>query len=108
MSVVLGRPTDVSVVANVVSPTTANAYIEFGITSGAYPARTAEITLNANEPREIELKGSPLLANTRGYYRLRFRAPGAAAFDATPEYSFMTQRAPGSTFVFAVQGDSHP
>jgi hypothetical protein len=107
-TLVLGRPTDVSVVANVVSPTTASAYIEFGITSGNYPARTAEITLNANEPREIELKGAPLLANTRGYYRLRFRAPGAATFDATPEYSFMTQRAPGSTFVFAVQGDSHP
>ena len=55
-TVVLGRPTDVSVVANVVSPTTANAYLEFGITSGTYPARTAEITLNANEPREIELE----------------------------------------------------
>lgn len=107
-TIVLGRPTDTSVVANVVSPTAANAYIEFGITSGAYPARTAEITLNANEPKEIELKGSPLLANTRGYYRLRFKAPGAATFDATPEYAFMTQRAPGSTFIFSVQGDSHP
>jgi hypothetical protein len=31
-TLVLGRPTDTSVVANVVSPTTANAYIEFGIT----------------------------------------------------------------------------
>ena len=30
------------------------------------------------------------------------------AFSAEPESSFQTQRAPGSTFVFGVQGDSHP
>ena len=37
----------------------------------------------------------------RYYYRFRSPQPG-------PENTFHTQRAPGSTSTFGVQGDSHP
>ncbi len=105
-SLVLGRPTDVTIAANVLAPTALTFYLEYGATSGSYTAQTATANLAANVPQEQTI--AALKPNTRYYYRLRFQAPGAATFDATPEYSFMTQRPPGSTFTFCVQGDSHP
>ena len=38
---------------------------------------------------------------------MQYRKPGGS-FAARPECRFATQRAPGSTFTFAAQGDSHP
>lgn len=105
-SLVLGRPTDVSIAANVLAPTALSFYLEYGTTSATYTAQTPAANLAANVPQELTIFS--LKPNTRYYYRLRFQAPGAATVDATPEYSFMTQRPPGSTFTFCVQGDSHP
>jgi hypothetical protein len=62
--------------------------------------------LPANQPVELDVSGLP--ANSRIYYRLRYRVPAASIYEAAAENSFMTQRAPGSTFSFGVQGDSHP
>jgi hypothetical protein len=50
----------------------------------------------------------PLKPDTRYFYRLRHRQPGQADFAEAPQSSFHTQRSPGSTFIFGVQGDSHP
>jgi hypothetical protein len=71
-----------------------------------YAAQTPAGALVANQPQELTI-GS-LQTNTRYYYRVRYRATAATPYDAGAEASFMTQRAPGSTFTFAVQGDSHP
>ena len=46
--------------------------------------------------------------DTRYYYRLLARPPGRSEFRPQPGGVFHTQRAPGSTFTFALQGDSHP
>ncbi|MBL9202764.1 MAG: metallophosphoesterase [Opitutaceae bacterium] len=105
-TLVLGRPTNKSIAANLLSSTALSAYLEYGAQAGAYSAQLDPVTLVAGTPQAVTLTG--LAANTRYYYRIRFRAPGAPAYDASPEYSFMTQRPPGSTFVFGVQGDSHP
>ena len=48
-----------------------------------------------------------LSANTRYFYRLVFTPSGGSA-GSTTERSFHTARTPGSTFVFGLQGDSHP
>jgi hypothetical protein len=48
-----------------------------------------------------------LSANTRYYYRLVFTPAGGSA-GSVAERSFQTARTPGSTFVFGLQGDSHP
>jgi len=37
-----------------------------------------------------------------------FRESGQTTFKKGPEYTFHTQRAPGSAFTFGIQGDSHP
>ncbi len=98
---VLGRPTGSTIALSVLSSASTTAYIEYGVVSGKYTAKTAITKLTANVPSTLELKG--LKPNARTYYRLR---TGSAAAGA--EASFMTQRAPGTDFTFTVQGDSHP
>ncbi|MCX6953982.1 MAG: metallophosphoesterase [Verrucomicrobia bacterium] len=103
---VLGRPTNHSIAVNLLAPSALSTYLEFGTQPGNYPGQIEPVSLVANSPQEVTIDG--LTANTRYFYRLRFRAAGATAYDAGPEYAFMTSRSPGSTFVFGVQGDSHP
>ena len=103
---ILGRPTNHSVTMNVIPTEDLEVYAEFGSTSGAYTARTQTESHLAGTPFEITLDG--LQPDTRTYYRIRYRQPGAAEFAAGQERSFWTQRASGSTFTFDIQGDSHP
>ncbi|MBI5691124.1 MAG: metallophosphoesterase [Verrucomicrobia bacterium] len=105
-TVVLGRPTDKSIAANLLAGSAQSVYLEYGTRAGAYTGQSTPVDLAANQPREVELRD--LTPGTRHFYRVRFRAGGATTYDASPEYTFMTQRPPGSTFVFGVQGDSHP
>ena len=105
-SIVLGRPTASGITANILSPVTLQAYLEYGVKSGSYLAQTEPKLLPANQPVELDVSGLP--TNSRIYYRLRYRVPAASSYEAAAENSFMTQRAPGSTFSFGVQGDSHP
>jgi hypothetical protein len=101
----LGCPTDRSVVLNALSLLTLEAYVEFGTSPGSYPFRTTLGAHPGGTPLETIIDG--LSSNTRYYYRLRYRRPGVAAFDAGPEGTFHTQRPPGERFVFTVQSDSH-
>ena len=105
-SLVLGRPTDNSIVINALAGTNLTAYFEYGTQAGLYTAVTSATHLTAGQPVEVVL--SPLQPNTRYYYRLRYQAAGAVTFLAGAEHTFMTQRAPGSTFTFCIHGDSHP
>ncbi len=106
MTQILGRPTDRSIVLSVLTPDAGDVFVEFGTKTNSYSQRTAEMRLAAAEPAEIPI-GS-LLPDTRYYYRLNHRKAGAASFSQGEEYSFHTQRSPGATFTFTVQGDSHP
>ena len=105
-SELLGRPTATSVTVNVVAASSLDVYFEYGTSATSYSARTPTATYAAGTPIVVTLTG--LKANTRYYYRMRYRQPGATTFSARPEHSFCTRRAAGSTFVFEIQGDSHP
>lgn len=105
-SLVLGRPTAHSVTVSALADEDEEAYFEYGTQPGVYSAQTAVTNLNAGEPTEWVF-GS-LQANTRYYYRLRFRTAGATNYLTDAERTFATQRAPGSSFTFCIQGDSHP
>lgn len=85
----LGRPTDHSINISVLSPTDTVVSVEYDT------RRTPAQPLKAGVPAKLELTG--LKSNTRYTYRL-----------GNQEGEFQTQRAPGSTFTFGVQGDSHP
>lgn len=105
-TIVLGRPTNASIAATLVSTQNVSVALEYGTKPGIYLSRSSSLSLAPNVPQTVTLSG--LATNTRHYYRIRFRAPSASTEEASAEFSFMTQRPPGSTFVFGVQGDSHP
>ena len=106
LSVILGRPTDKSVTLNILSSPSREVHLECGTAAGSYTRKTEPVKLEAGKPLEITL--DKLEANKRYFYRLQSRKTGEAAYSAGSEASFHTQRASGSTFVFGVQGDSHP
>lgn len=101
----LGRPTDTSITVNMIAGSAVEAYFEYGSTSGEYTARTRKATYAAGDRIEVVIDG--LTPNTRYYYQMQYRSPGAAQFVPRAENTFHTQRATGSTFTFTVQSDSH-
>jgi hypothetical protein len=106
-NVVLGTPTDTSIQANVYSPDqSGQVLIRYGTASGQLTEQTASATLTAGTPVALGL--SALQPNMRYYYRVVYTPSGGGASGPTPEFSFHTARPAGSTFSFALQGDSHP
>ncbi len=101
----LGRPSAEGVTLNLVPANDAEAYVELGTAPDVYAVQTAPQSSPAGEPLVFDVNG--LTGNTRYFYRVRFRAPGEAAFAALAPHSFHTARPPGETFVFTVQADSH-
>ena len=104
-NIVLGSPTGVSIVANILTDTSQDIYLSYGTQSGNYPHRTASIALSADTPKEVLL--SDLTPDTQYYYQLNYDE-GGDQFIQHEELSFHTAREKGSSFVFGVQGDSHP
>ena len=101
----LGRPTDTTVTVNAAAVKDLEAYYEYGTEPGSYSGRTASIRLPAGEP--VHALIGDLEPNSRYYYRMRYREPGAASFEARAKRSFHTARPPGSSFTFVVEFDPH-
>jgi hypothetical protein len=100
---VLGRPTDHSMNVNIVPGEDLTLFAEYGET--AVLSRTTEVSARAGVPVNILISG---LEPDTGYaYRLCSGNDSGTAPRCGPEYSFHTQRSPGSSFVFDVQADSH-
>lgn len=105
-SVILGRPTNQSVTANVLFDQTVVLKVEYGTSPGVYSHSTAEVNLGANEPKAVVLSG--LDADTRYYYRLKYRPASESSFRQGNECTFQTQRPPGASFSFTIEADPHP
>ena len=105
-TMVLGCPTDCCITINVLSNDPIEGYFEYGTQSGVYDDRTATSIIQAGVPVEDVI--AYLQPSTRYYYRMRYRPPDAEEFAEGQEHTFHTQRTPGGTFTFGVQGDSHP
>jgi hypothetical protein len=106
LSLVLGRVSDRSVTVSAMAREPMEGYFEYGTAMGNYGRKTSLLTLAAGQPMEQIFDN--LRPDTEYFYRLQWRQPGEAEFYARPECRFHTQRAAGSTFTFAIQGDSHP
>ena len=106
LSLVLGRVSDRSVTVSTLAKEPTEGFFEIGNAPGNYNRKTNLFTLAAGKPMESIFDN--LQPNTEYFYRLQFRKPGETAFKLRPECHFHTQRTTGSTFMFAVQGDSHP
>ena len=106
LSIILGRPTDRSITLSVLSAAEIEALVEYGTEPGTYTGKTESRNAKANVPFEFEIDS--LQPDTGYFYRLLTRSPGKGDFQPASEGGFHTQRQPGSTFTFALQGDSHP
>lgn len=112
-TMILGQPTDRSVTVNTRSDTALEIYFDYGVKSGTYTAQTKS-AVNTADPYAsgyyvLQSVLTGLQADTQYFYRMEYRTAGSTgAFTPGTEYSFHTQRLPGSTFVFCMQGDSHP
>lgn len=104
-NIILGRPTDTDITLSILSDQINDAYVQYGTTTGIYPNTSPIFTNIAGVPDEIELHN--LTANTKYFYRLKYKLANAPSFDSTDEYSFHTQRALGSEFTFTVESDEH-
>ncbi len=104
-SIILGRPTDHTITASIMFAQNGQFYLTYGTQSGSYSGTTPTMNNTVNMPDEVDITG--LNANTRYYYRLKYKPNGAADFISSDEYSFMTQRAPGSSFTFTIEADEH-
>ena len=104
-NILLGRPTDESITANIIPDANAEFYVEYGASSGSYDDQTSIFGATANQPGEIVI--SDLDANTEYFYRIVYRQTGTTEWNPGAEHSFVTQKAPGRTFTFDIVSDSH-
>jgi len=101
VDVIIGRPTDTSIVLSVLCNSDSSAFVAYGTQAADLANRTEVKSFRKGAPEEVILE--KLKPNTRYYYRL---------IDVTVnkpviEGAFHTQRPPGSTFTFTVTADSH-
>ena len=105
-TVILGSPTAYSITLSLMNSVITDAYIEYGKSPGNYTLHTGVNTLQKDQPLEIKITN--LEKDTQYYYRVCHQVSGSSDFSAGTYSAFHTQRSPGSTFSFGVQGDSHP
>lgn len=105
-NIILGRPTDISVTASILFDQKTDMYIEYGIKSGSYTSSTPVVTSVEGQPVVTKISG--LTAETRYYYRTRYRKTGASTYLTGTEHTFVTQRKKGNPFVFTIEADPHP
>ena len=104
-NIMLARPTDVSITANIIPDYDVEFYIEYGIESGVYPDSTTTYIADADEVVEFVIDG--LMANTHHYYHIVYRRVGVTEWNIGAEHSFITQRTQGNAFTFTIISDSH-
>ena len=105
-SELLSKPTSNSVTVHLFFADSVQVSVQYGTTSGSYTGHTTWQTFADSIATEMLIAG--LQPDTKYYYRVRYSHPGDTA-NATvrPEFTFHTQRAPGSSFSFIVEADPH-
>ena len=104
-NIILGRPTDSSITLSILFGETSEFIVEYGTSAGIYQFNSVSFQANANIPEEIDLIS--LNANTRYFYRVKYKSPIASFYNFTPEYTFSTQKAKGNGFTFTIEADEH-
>jgi len=102
---VLGRPTDTSITMSILFDKSVNVYWEYGTSSASYSLSTPIFSTIADTP--IEINFSNLTANTKYFYRTKYKLNGSTNYISGAEHSFQTQRKIGSTFSFVIEADPH-
>jgi len=103
--IILGRPTDTSICAQVMVTEDMYFFLEYGIDPQYMVDRTETITLTKGQTAAVTVEG--LNPNTRYYYCIWKGLVDANACEPGGLFSFHTQRPPGTPFTFVVQADPH-
>lgn len=114
LSVIVGRPTETTVTLSILSSEAFEGELQFGERAETLNKRVAVRKIEAGVPTEVEITG--LKPATRYVYRLVGKpiggtgtgGSGSAAANIREDGAFQTKRSEGGSFVFCVQGDSHP
>ena len=104
-SELLSRPTDSSITVQMFFADSVQVSADFGTSSGIYTGHTTWQTFPDSVATALLISG--LQPNTQYYYRMRCRHAGDTATITRPEFTFHTQRPPGSTFSFDIEADPH-
>ena len=104
-NILLARPTDHSITANVIPDYGVEFYVEYGDESGVYTHQSVTYTGDADEAIEFVIDG--LDENTRYFYHFVYRRDGIVDWNQGAEHSFITQRPAGSSYTFTIVSDSH-
>lgn len=103
--IILGRPTDTSICAQVMATEDMYFFLEYGIDPQYLVDRTETITLPKGQTAAVTVEG--LDPNTPYYYCIWKGPVDANACEPAGLFSFHTQRPPGTPFTFVVQADPH-
>jgi hypothetical protein len=103
---VIGKPTKTSATISIISDFACEVYLECGASQTPFGVRTSIKSLISGEPTVYDLTG--LRSGSLIYYRLGVRRPKDSQFTPGSIYTFSTAKDSGKSFLFAVQGDSHP
>lgn len=102
--ILIGRLTDHNATVRVLCYDDAQAVLDYRLEADSEWSKTSGQNLKANEPVDFVIDS--LRKDERYFYRLHYKTTGGEVV-RSEEYTFHTQRAPGSSFVFTVQADSH-
>lgn len=101
----LGRPTTNSITINACANKNVDMYYEYGTDSVNYPNQTSMQSCLDSIPSVFTLTN--LSANTKYFYRMKYRETGTSSYITRSIHSFRTARSLGSTFTFAIEADPH-
>ena len=103
-NIILGRPTDDSIVVHVLAEQGTQVSVEYGDSPGQFSERTEPIAASVDGTAVITVDG----LDPGSVYHYRVTYTDANGSRNGEEYSFRTQRSRSTPFSFGVQGDSHP
>lgn len=105
VDVVLCRPTATGVTVSVLVYVPASGFLRYGTDPKSLIKETPVQSFSAGVPSSMVIQG--LRPNSTCYYQLVLKSESGAALTPLAVENFHTQRAPGASFTFAIQADSH-
>lgn len=101
----LGRPTLNTITINACANKNVDMYYEYGTDSNNLSNQTSMQSCLDSIPSVFVLTN--LNANTKYYYRMKYRETGTVTYLTRTIHGFRTPRPSGSTYTFAIEADPH-
>lgn len=104
-TIILGRPTNTSISANIVFDRAVDFSINYGLHQDSLNQVISMPSAKATIPNIVEFKD--LISNTRYFYQLNYKFSNNPIFIKSQIFNFHTQRSIGEEFTFTIEADEH-